>query len=50
MPIAFSPPTTFNKIIDTVLQAVQEKEQHTDRIAEEHTLENYQKYSQRQRR
>ena len=43
-------PTTLKKIIETVLQAVQEKKQYEERISGEHTLQNYQKHSQRHRR
>jgi len=42
-------PQTMATIVRAVLQATQAREDHDQRISEEHTLDNYQRYRSRRR-
>lgn len=42
-------PATFRRIVEAVLEAVREDSAHQKRVAEEHTLDNYQEFSAKRR-
>ena len=42
-------PSTLNSILTAVMQAVEERDRHAQRVGEEHRLENYQRHQTRTR-
>jgi hypothetical protein len=42
-------PQTLNSIVRAVMQAIEARDDHGRRVREEQTLDNYQRYQQRQR-